>query len=94
MEAGLVLFTLHGLLGGFIAALLRAYSWRYLKTWPAVRAYVLGAIAGYIYYWLHTDYGFPDSMMSIIVGYSAESFLRDLVDFLRARTGRKPQPQP
>ena len=73
-----ILFTLHGLLGAFIAVLMRAYSWRYLKTWSAIKYCLLGAIAGYIYWWLHSDYNFPNAVMTIVVGYFAKTFLEDL----------------
>ena len=84
-----LLFTLHGLLGAFIAVLMRAYSWRYLKTWSAVKRYLLGVIAGYIYYYLWSEFNFPNAVMSIVWGYFAKEMLESLFERLRGLWSKK-----
>lgn len=79
-----LLFVLHGLLGGFTAVLLKAYSWRYLRTWSAIRGYVLGAIAGYVYWWMHSEYNLPNAVVTFIVGYFAKDFIESLTEKVKS----------
>ena len=81
------LFILHGFIGAVIAVLVKAYSWRYLKSWSAVRYYVLGALSGYVYYWLHSEYSFPNAVMSIVAGYFASDFLESFLQQVKKRLG-------
>ena len=78
-----LLFTLHGLLGAALAVLVKAYSWRYLKTWPAIKYYLLGLASGYIYWWLHSEYSFPNAFASIAAGYFSSDFILSVMDRLK-----------
>jgi len=84
-----LVFALHGLLGASLSVLVKAYSWRYLKTWKAIRAYMLGACAGYIYWLFHSEYSFPNAVMTVVVGYFAEDFIRSLFERLGTLGKRK-----
>lgn len=75
-------FTVHGMLGGIIAEIVKSKTWRSLIKWYSIKAYLLGAAAGYIYYLLHVEHGFPDSLTSIVVGYTAKDFIENVVQWM------------
>jgi hypothetical protein len=76
-----LLFTAHGLIGALLATLLRARKVKDLTRFGSIRNYIVGAIGGYIYYYLHSDYNFPNSVMTIVFGY----FSKDLIESLFER---------
>jgi len=74
----IVLNILLGCLGGFTAILVGSKDWADLKTFAAFKRYILGAIIGGAYYLLHSDYGFPNLIMSFISAYSGADFFDKL----------------
>jgi len=75
-----LLFMLHGLLGALLAVVVWSKSARDLYSYDAVRSYIIGALAGYIYYYLYSEYSFPNAVMSIIAGYFGKDFIEALLD--------------
>ncbi len=76
----MLLFMLHGLLGALLAVVVWSKSARDLYSYDAVRSYIIGALAGYIYYYLYSEYSFPNAVMSIIAGYFGKDFIEALLD--------------
>jgi len=72
----LLLFMLNGFLGAFVHVLMWARNWRQILAFESVKALIIGCIAGYVYYFLHVSYNFPDSVIAIVVGYSAKDFFQ------------------
>jgi len=76
----IIIFTINGLLGGLTCALLHAKSFNEILTYTSIRAIVLGAIAGYIYYYMFTEWNLPNSVMAFIFGYSFKDMLDSLYE--------------
>jgi len=69
-----------GLLGGSANVLLWAQGWNDLKTFKSARQVIIGAIVGYVYSFLHSDYGFPNYVMSFVAGYMGTDFLQGIIE--------------
>ena len=78
MDPSIIIFTINGLLGGLVCALLHAKSFNEILTYTSIRAIILGAIAGYIYYYMFTEWNFPNSIMAFIFGYSFKDMFESL----------------
>jgi hypothetical protein len=79
-----VLFVVSGLLGGVASALLWAKSWEELKRYEVFRSVVLGAIGGFVYYLMHTEWSLPDGVVAFVFGYAFQDFVEGLVEKVRA----------
>jgi uncharacterized membrane protein YeaQ/YmgE (transglycosylase-associated protein family) len=79
-----LLFSLHGLLGAFLATLLWAKSYKDLYSFDAVRNHVIGLIVGYVYSLLHSQYNFPNAVMSIVAGYFGKDFVEAVIERLKS----------
>lgn len=75
-----IIFILHGLLGAFLNVLIWAKKPEDLKEFETAKVYVIGAIAGYIYYLLYQNYSFPDSFMAVVFGYFAKDTIESLLE--------------
>ena len=80
MNPSIIVFTINGLLGGLTCVLLHAKSWEEVLTYTSIRALILGAIAGYIYYFFFSEWGFPNTVMAFIFGYSFKDMLDSLYE--------------
>lgn len=70
------MFVFHGILGALLHVLVHAEKPSDLKEFTNIRNILVGGIAGYIYYVMHTSYNLPDSAVAIVFGY----FARDLIE--------------
>jgi len=80
-----LLFAFHGLIGAFLATLFWSEKASDLKSYKAIRNYLIGAIAGYIYFWLHSEYNFPNALMTIVFGYFGKDILESLFERFRKK---------
>ena len=64
-----------GALGGLLRVLLHTESLSEALVYANSKWVLVGAITGLAYYFLYTDYGFPNSFMAIIVGYTGADFI-------------------
>lgn len=69
----IIIYILNGLLGAILRELLEGNKQRNREC--LIRILVIGAISGYIYYYLHTDYNLPNNIMSIVFGYFSYDLL-------------------
>jgi len=69
----IIIFVFNGLIGAVLRELLEDN--KPINKESLIRVLIIGAISGYIYYYLHTDYSFPDNFMSIIFGYFSYDIL-------------------
>lgn len=81
----LVTYILMGLLGGSTDVIINASGWDDLKTFSAFRRTVIGAVVGFIYMFLHTDYGFPNFVMTFVAGYAGTDFIQGLAEKLKKK---------
>jgi len=75
IDSTVALFVVNAVIGSLLNVLMWCKSWEELKGWEAVKTVLIGAIVGYIYWWGHQEHGFPDGLMSILVGYSSKDFI-------------------
>jgi len=87
LDPSVIVFVINGLLGGLTCALLHAKSFNEVSSYMSIRAIVLGAIAGYIYYYMFTEWNLPNSVMAFIFGYSFKDMLDSLYE--KAKTVSK-----
>ncbi len=71
----LINFVILGALGGALRVLIHTESLREAITYANSKWVIIGAISGLAYYFLYTDYSFPNSFMAIVVGYTGADFI-------------------
>jgi len=78
-------FILMGFLGGLTYILVWAKKWGDLKKFTVFRRLLLGAIIGYVYSFLYSDWDFPNAVMSFVCGYMGTDFVEALVKRLKPK---------
>jgi len=71
----LINFMVLGALGGLLRVLLHTESLSEALVYANSKWVLVGAITGLAYYFLYSDYGFPNSFMAILVGYTGADFI-------------------
>jgi uncharacterized membrane protein YeaQ/YmgE (transglycosylase-associated protein family) len=71
----LVSFVILGALGGVLRVLIHTNSLQEALSYNNAKWFIIGAISGLAYYFLYTDYNFPNSFMAIVVGYTGADFI-------------------
>ena len=72
-----------GLLGGLGYVVFYSVTEKY----KILRHLFLAGLSGYIYFFLHTEYAFPDTVMAIVVGWFAPDFIQAIMDKYRKLKG-------
>lgn len=80
-------FVFLGLVGGVTHVVVKAEGWDDLKEFRAFKRSVLGAICGLVYYNLHSDYSFPNTVMAFVSGYMGTDFILSIVERFRKKGG-------
>jgi uncharacterized membrane protein YeaQ/YmgE (transglycosylase-associated protein family) len=68
-------FIILGALGGLLRVLIHTDSLNEALTYANSKWVLVGAISGLAYYYLYTDYNFPNHFMAIVVGYAGADFI-------------------
>lgn len=76
-------FIFMGLIGGVTNVIVLSEKWSDLKQFSAFKRSLIGAICGFIYFFLYSDYDFPNTLMALVAGYSGTSFIKGIVDKLK-----------
>jgi ABC-type spermidine/putrescine transport system permease subunit II len=71
----LINFIALGALGGLLRLLLHTDTLMEALTYANSKWVLVGAISGLSYYFLYSDYGFPNSFMAIVVGYTGADII-------------------
>ena len=71
----LISFIVLGALGGLLRILLHTESLSEALSYNNAKWVLIGAISGLAYYFLYTDYNFPNHFMALVVGYSGADFI-------------------
>ena len=71
----LVSFVILGALGGLLRLLIHTDSLNEALTYTNSKWVIVGAISGLAYYFLYTDYNFPNHFMAIVVGYTGADLI-------------------
>jgi hypothetical protein len=68
-------FIVLGALGGVLHVLVHTSSLKEAIQYNSSKWVIIGAISGLAYYFLYSDYSFPNSFMAIVVGYTGADFI-------------------
>jgi uncharacterized membrane protein YeaQ/YmgE (transglycosylase-associated protein family) len=71
----LISFIVLGALGGVLHVLIHTNSLQEALQYNSSKWVIIGAISGLAYYFLYSDYHFPNSFMAIVVGYTGADFI-------------------
>jgi MFS superfamily sulfate permease-like transporter len=72
---GIAIFIILGALGGLLRILVHTDTLMEALMYSNLKWVAVGAITGLAYFYLYTDYSFPNNLMALIVGYSAADFI-------------------
>jgi len=61
-----LIFAINGMIGAFLYIVF----WRIREPYEVVRHCIVGAIVGYVFFFVHTEYGVPNLLVTIFLGYS------------------------
>ncbi|MEM4620371.1 MAG: hypothetical protein QW607_09165 [Desulfurococcaceae archaeon] len=78
MNLEVLIFIFNGLLGAVLRELLEDK-----KEKGLIKTMSVGAIAGYMYYLLHTEHNLPNTFMALVFGYFAYDILPRTFKLLR-----------
>ena len=76
-------FMLMGLFGSVLYVIVQSKGWDDFLKFESWKRYILGPLSGLLYNFLHSDYNFPNSMMSIVFGYFSVDLIPWVMEFLR-----------
>jgi hypothetical protein len=68
-------FIMLGAMGGLLRLLLHTESLAEALTYANTKWVMVGAISGLSYYFLYSNYGFPNSFMAIVAGYAGADLI-------------------
>jgi len=75
----ILLFIFVGALGGLTYVFMVAEGWRNFMEFSSHKRIILGGIVGFIYFYLHSDWGYPNAVMTFVSGYVGPSFVDNLI---------------
>jgi len=71
----LISFIVLGALGGLLHVLVHTSNLSEAIQYNNAKWVLIGAISGLAYYFLYSDYNFPNSFMALVAGYSGADFI-------------------
>jgi len=71
----IISFTILGALGGLLRILIHTDSLKEALQYANSKWVIVGAISGLAYYFLYSDYNFPNHFMALVAGYSGADFI-------------------
>jgi hypothetical protein len=71
----LIHFIVLGALGGLLRVLIHTDSLKEALQYSNSRWVLVGAISGLAYYFLYSDYNFPNSFMALVTGYAGADII-------------------
>jgi len=81
------MFIFSGLLGGVASALLWVKNWCDIKKFEFARSIVLGAIGGFLYYLMHTEWNVPNGVVAFTFGYAFQDIVEGVVEKVKQLLG-------
>jgi hypothetical protein len=74
----ILLYTVLGFLGGTAHVFVDSETWDELKKFSSFKSIIIGGIIGFLYYYLHSDYNFPNNIMAFVSAYAGQDFIKAL----------------
>ena len=75
----IIYFIILGLVGGLAYVFMHSDDWEDLTKFGAAKRIVIGGIIGGLYFLLHTEYNYPNMVMTFVSGYMGTDFIEKLV---------------
>jgi len=72
------LFIIMGFLGGLAHALIISKKWEDLKKFTTARRVIIGAIVGFLYFFMWSEWNFPNAIMAWVSGYWGTTFIEEI----------------
>jgi hypothetical protein len=76
-----------GFIGGLTYVIMAAESWDDFKKFSSHKRLMLGAVIGFLYYYLHSDYNFPNAVMTWVAAYAGPAFVDNLISKYKGLKG-------
>ena len=86
----ILLFLFAGALGGLTYVFMIAEGWGIFKEFSSQKRIILGGIVGFMYFYLHSDWGYPNAVMTIVSGYAGPTFIDQFMEKRKKVTTRSP----
>lgn len=86
IDATLIYFIVLGLIGGIAHVILDAENWEDLKHFSSFKKSVTGAICGFLYFFLYSEYDFPNTVMTFVAGYAGTDFIVGILEKVKKKT--------
>lgn len=85
VEANALAFAAMGLVGGLLYVLIWAKKASDIISFESLRHLAVAFVAGLIYFFLHSDFNFPNGVMAAVIGYFGPDLISAFFEQLRAR---------
>ena len=85
LDVKIFFFVFLGVIGAAACALRSSSSYKELGAFVNVQRVLMGAIMGFIYYFLWSDYDFPNTVMCILAGYTGTDVLDGIIEKYREK---------
>lgn len=76
----ILLFIIMGAVGGLTYVFMIADSWDDFIEFNSQKRIILGGIVGLIYFYMHSDWGYPNAIMTWVSGYMGPIFVEQLIE--------------
>jgi len=76
MDLEPIFFAFHGLLGGILWLLI---NWKWIKK-AVIQHTIVSALAGYVFFLLHSSYNLPNLIGAMIFGYFSVDIIKELFE--------------
>jgi len=86
----ILFFMLLGALGGLTYIFMSVDSWDDFKEFSSQKRIILGGIVGFIYFYLYSDWGYPNAIMTWVSGYMGPTFVDQFVEKRKKVATRSP----
>lgn len=83
----IIWFVAIGLMGGLSYVIMVSESWDDFKKFSSHKRIMLGAIIGFLYFYLHSDYNWPNAIMTWASAYLGPTFIDQLIEKRRRMAG-------
>jgi len=85
MYEGLALYIITGFLAGFCHSLILARGWKDLRSFGTFRRVVVAAIAGFVWFFMHSEWTFPNTVACFFFSWWGSEFLQRLAERVKPR---------
>jgi len=86
----ILLFVILGAVGGLTYVFMVADSWDDFMEFGSHKRIILGGIVGFIYFYLHSDWDYPNAVMTWVSGYMGPTFVEQFMEKRKRLASQSP----